>query len=104
MPNTCDRPVDGTSAAAVMEAVSAYMHPSQVVMNHFKEPQHASNAIQALFDGETPVAALLVDLSKAFERVNPHWILQILSMRKAPVWICNSCTRCLAVVSQEDQT
>ena len=52
-----------------MEAVSAYMHPSQVVMNHIKEPQHASNANQALFDGETPVAALLVDLSKAFERV-----------------------------------
>ena len=65
------------------------MHPSQVVMNCFKEPQHAVNAIQTLLDSCTPMAALLVDLSKAFERVNPYWILHILRMRRAPTWICN---------------
>ena len=54
--------------------------PSQVVMNCFKEPQHAVNAIQTLLDSDVPMAALLVDLSKAFERVNP-WILHILQMR-----------------------
>ena len=75
MPNTCDRLVDGTIAAVVMKATCAYMHPSQVVMNCFKEPQHAVHAIQALLDSNTPVAALLVDLSKAFERVNPYWDL-----------------------------
>lgn len=89
MPNTCDRLVDGTIASVVMKATSAYMHPSQVVMNYFKEPQHAVNAIQALLDSSTPMAALLVDLSKAFERVNPYWILHILRMRRAPTWICN---------------
>ena len=92
MPNTCDRLVDlvdGTIAAVVMRATSAYMHPSQVVMNCFKEPQHAVNAIQTLLDSSTPMAALLVDLSKAFERVNPYWILHILCMRRAPTWVCN---------------
>ena len=89
MPNTCDRLVDGTIAAVVMKATCAYMHPSQVVMNCFKEPQHAVHAIQALLDSNTPVAALLVDLSKAFERVNPYWILHILRMRNAPTWVCN---------------
>ena len=92
MPNTCDRLVDlvdGTIAAVVMRATSAYMHPSQVVMNCFKEPQHAVNAIQTLLDSSTPMAALLVDLSKAFERVNPYWILHILRMRRAPTWVCN---------------
>ena len=64
MPNTCDRLVDGTIAAVVMKATCAYMHPSQVVMNCFKEPQHAVHAIQALLDSNTPMAALLVDLSK----------------------------------------
>ena len=58
-------------------------------MNCFKEPQHAVHAIQALLDSNTPVAALLVDLSKAFERVNPYWILHILRMRNAPTWVCN---------------
>ena len=42
MPNTCDRLVDGTIAAVVMKATCAYMHPSQVVMNCFKEPQARS--------------------------------------------------------------
>ena len=89
MPNTCDRLVDGTIAAVVMKAASAFMHPSQVVMNCFKEPQHAVNAIQTLLDSSTPMAALLVDLSKAFERVNPYWILHILRIRKAPTWVVN---------------
>ena len=43
-------------------------------MNCFKEPQHAVNAIQTLLDSDVPIAALLVDLSKAFERVNPYWM------------------------------
>ena len=89
MPNTCDRLVDGTIAAVVMKATSAYMHPSQVVMNCFKEPQHAVHAIQALLDSTTPIAALLVDLSKAFERVNPYWIVRVLRMRRAPTWVIN---------------
>ena len=89
MPNTCDRLVDGTIAAVIMKATCAYMHPSQVVMNCFKEPQHAVNATQALLDSDVPMAALLVDLSKAFERVNPYWILYILQMRGAPTWVCN---------------
>ena len=31
--------------------------------------------------------ALLADLSKAFERVNPYWILELLRIRRAPRWL-----------------
>ena len=79
MPNT-------TIAAVIMKATCAYMHPSQMVINCFKEPQHAVNAIQTLLDSDVPMAALLVDLSKAFERVNLYWILHILRMRSPPTW------------------
>ena len=67
--------------------------PSQVVMNCFKEPQHAVNAIQTLLDSDVPMAALLVDLSKAFERVNPSWILHILQMRvrRRGMQLCQIC-------------
>ena len=30
---------------------------------------------------------LLADLSKAFERVNPYWILALLRIKKAPAWL-----------------
>ena len=92
MPNTADRLVDGTIAAVPMKTVAASIHPSQVVMNAFKEPQHTANAIQSILDGTLPAAALLVDLSKSFERVSPYWILHILQIRQAPAWVCN-CAR-----------
>ena len=78
MPNTCDRLVDGTIAAVIMKATCAYMHPSQVVMNCFKEPQHAVNAIQTLLDSDAPTAALLVDLQR-------------LSRESTPTGSCISC-------------
>jgi len=83
MPNTLDRLVDGTIAAVVMRAVACNMHPSQTVMSMFKEPQRAVTAIQAYLDGTTASCALLADLSKAFERVNPHWILALLQSKGA---------------------
>ena len=89
MPNTADRLVDGTIAAVLMKTVAASLHPSQVVMNAFKELQHAVNAIQSILDGTLPAAALLVDLSKGLQRVNPYWILHILQIRQAPAWVCN---------------
>ena len=69
--NTCDRLVDGTIAAVIMKATCAHMHPSQVVMNCFKEPQHAVNAIQALLDSDVPMAALLVDLRRPLNELTP---------------------------------
>ena len=56
-------------------------------MSCFKEPQKAVTAIQTILDGSGPACALLADLSKAFERVNPYWILELLRIRQAPRWL-----------------
>ena len=87
MPNTIDRLVDGAIASHVMAATSHLMHPSQAVMSCFKEPQKAVSAIQNILDSRNPACTLLADLSKAFERVNPHWILRLLRIRQAPRWL-----------------
>ena len=87
MPNTINRLIDGSIAAHVMRHTAHLMHPSQVVMSHFKEPQKAVSCIQRILDGDRAACVLLVDLSKAFERVNPHWILASLRIKKAPTWL-----------------
>ena len=87
MPNTLERLVDGTAAAQVMRATAPNMHPSQTVMSMFKEPQRAVTGIQNLLDSDRATCSLLADLSKAFERVNPHWILKLLRIKRAPKWV-----------------
>ena len=87
MPNTIDRLVDGSIAAYVMRHTAHLMHPSQAVMSYFKAPQKAVSCIQRILDGDRAACVLLADLSKAFERVNPYWILALLRIRKAPVWL-----------------
>ena len=72
MPNTLERLVDGSVAAHAMRQTAHTMHFSQAVMSCFKEPQKAVSCIQKILDGDTAAMALLADLSKAFERVNPH--------------------------------
>ena len=87
MPNTLDRLVDSTNAARLMHHTAHLLHPSQTVMSYFKEPQRAVAEIQRILDGDHPACALLADLSKAFERVNPHWIMYLLRLRGAPRWV-----------------
>ena len=52
-----------------------------------KEPARAVTAIQGLLDGSVASCALLADLSKAFERVNSHWIGALLRSKEAPEWV-----------------
>ena len=87
MPNTIDRLVDGAIACHAMRHTSHLMHPSQTVMSLFKEPQRAVAAVQQILDSDTAAAAILIDLSKAFERANPYWILRLLRIKRAPQWI-----------------
>ena len=74
-------------AAVVMKAVAHNLHPSQTVMSMFKEPPRAVTAIQAVLDGTEASCTLLADLSKAFQRVNPHWIIALLRIKGAPSWV-----------------
>ena len=87
MPNTLDRLVDGTVAAQVMRVTAPTMHPSQTVMSMFKEPQRAVTGIQNFLDSSKATCSLLADLSKAFQRVNPYWILRLLKIKRAPRWV-----------------
>ena len=87
MPNTLERLVDGSVAAHAMRQTAHTMHSSQAVMSCFKEPQKAVSCIQKILDGDTAAMALLADLSKAFERVNPYCILELLRIRRAPRWL-----------------
>ena len=45
------------------------------------------SCIQKILDSDNPACTLLADLSKAFERVNPHWILELLRIKRAPKWL-----------------
>ena len=40
-------------------------------------------------------SVLLSDLAKAFERVNPHWIMHVLVARATPYWILAYCRHIL---------
>ena len=51
-----------------------------------KNPKKPSLASRESF-GDRAACILLGDLSKAFERVNPHWILTLLRIKKAPTWL-----------------
>ena len=87
MPNTLDRLVDVSVAAHAMHQTAHTMHPSQAVMSYFKEPQKAVSCIQRILDGDASACTLLADLSKAFERVNPYWILELVRIKRAPRWL-----------------
>ena len=91
MPSTFERLVDCTAAAVLARHVAPYLHPSQTVLNEFREPQQAVMAIQNVLDGSDTALVLSLDLSKAFERINPFWLLKILRIRGAPTWVSSLC-------------
>ena len=43
--------------------------------------------VQGALEGSSPASALFADLSKAFERINAHWILHILRIRRCSPWV-----------------
>ena len=89
MPSTFERVIDGSIATVMTKAIAPLLHPSQTVLNLFREPQSAVQSVQATLDQALPCAVLSLDLSKAFERINPYWILilQILTACRAPLWV-----------------
>ena len=84
MPSTFERVIDGSIATVMTKAIAPLLHPSQTVLNLFREPQSAVQSVPAALDQALPCVVLFFDLSKAFERINPYWILQILTACKAP--------------------
>ena len=87
VPDTLDRLQDGTAAAILFRVTRHSFHPAQTLLNSFREPQRAVLEVQGALEGPTPASALFADLSKAFERVNAHWILHILRIRQYTPWV-----------------
>ena len=95
MADTFDRLQDGTVAAQLFRYTRDWFHPSQTLLNHFREPQAAVLEIQQLIDQSCEFLALFLDLAKAFERINPNWIISILYIVQAPMWVINTFRRLL---------
>ena len=87
MPDTLDRLQDGTAAAILFRITRRSFHPAQTLLNSFREPQRAVLEVQGALEGSLPASALFADLSKAFERINAHWILHILRIRQCSPWV-----------------
>ena len=86
MPSTFERVIDCTATVVLVKAIAPYLHPAQTVLNEFREPQGAVRATQDILDSPQAALVLSLDLSKAFERINPYWLLYVLRIRGAPTW------------------
>ena len=64
LPNTADRIIDQAVCVQMHSALRGSLHPSQTLVNIFREP--------IFWRPRRPHFALLFDSAKAFERVNPH--------------------------------
>ena len=88
LPNTCDRIVDRAAYTLFCQSLIGNLHPAQALLNLFREPQGNYLAVQHFLDSqETTHCVLLSDLAKAFERVNPDWIIHVLAARGVAFWI-----------------
>ena len=85
LPNTCDRLIDRAAYTQFAPSLVGYLHPAQALLNTFREPQANFLTVQQFLDNtDVPGSVLLSDLAKAFERVNPHWIMHVLFALRVP--------------------
>ena len=96
LPNTCDRLIDRAAYSQFAPTLVGYLHPAQALLNVFREPQANFLTVQHFLDqSSTPGSVLLSDLAKAFERVNPHWIMYVLFALRTPYWVIIYCRHIL---------
>ena len=96
LPNTCDRILDRSVYSPFSHCLLGALHPAQALLNLFREPQFNYLDIQHFLDNAMHShSVLLSDLAKAFERVNPHWIMHVLVARATPYWVLTYCRHIL---------
>ena len=96
LPNTCDRLIDLAAYTQFAPSLVGYLHPAQALLNTFREPQANFLTVQQFLDNtDVPGSVLLSDLAKAFERVNPHWIMHVLFALRVPYWVIVYCRHIL---------
>ena len=96
LPNTCDRILDRANYSVFAQCLLGALHPAQALLNMFREPQFNYLDVQNFLDNASHShSVLLSDLAKAFERVNPHWIIHVLISRGTAYWIVAYCRHIL---------
>ena len=96
LPNTSDRIIDRAAYSKFCETLLNALHPAQALLNAFREPQFNYLEVQDFLNtSHDQKAVLLSDLAKAFERVNPHWIIHVLIRRGVAYWVLNYCRHIL---------
>ena len=96
LPNTCDRIIDRAAYSLFCQTLMNSLHPAQALLNMFREPQYNYLEVQDFLNfSQEERAVLLSDLAKAFERVNPHWIIHVLICRGVSYWVLNYCRHIL---------
>ena len=80
MPDTVARIIDSAVFAAMMKDIAPVLHQSQALVRALKEGSVNFLTVQ---DG----ARQLTDMAKAFERVNPGWLLETLLYLRVPIWV-----------------
>ena len=99
MPPCAWRIISATVFGSIASLAASILHPSQALLNSFREPQGNFLTMQNWLlqlptkksrreDGKTGLeAVMLTDMEKAFEWITPEWIIQVLLARRAPHWI-----------------
>ena len=92
LPTTFLRVLSAAIYNKMQAKIVGLLHPSQALLNDFREPQgnfmDAHKALRQRHDSKAPLTTVaLTDYMKAFEIVNPQWILAVLQARRAPLWL-----------------
>ena len=96
LPNTCDRLIDRAAYSRFATTLIGVLHPAQALLNTFREPQANFLTVQHFLNNtQEHGCVLLSDLAKAFERVNPHWIMHVLFHLNVPYWVIIYCRHIL---------
>ena len=88
MPRVFDRILDKVVFAQAYDWFASVLHEAQSLISQIKDPQLNYILAQAYLGASGPLkAALLIDLAKAFERVNLDWLQLLLIRYRAPKWL-----------------
>ena len=89
MPSTFLRMIAAGVYYYLVATVKDVLHPSQALLNNFREPQGNFIDVDLHLHNfyENNPGVLVTDFVKAFEYVNPDWIMAVLKIRGAPLWL-----------------
>jgi len=91
MPSTLKRIHSAAIYTWIVSKVSHLLHPAQALLNAFKEPQGNFMEMQNwLFKNARTgqaIGVLLSDMIKAFEIINPIFVMKVLACMQAPAWL-----------------